>query len=126
MLAAQFAVTAVRHVQLDVFVAPDPTGTFALWAMIVLPPTLVLCGVSFLLGTLYPRRATLITLSILVAWFITANVLGRTAPVCQSCAYARDGFETACSDHERSDRAPASAPAAPRQTGMARRARSRR
>jgi ABC-type Na+ efflux pump permease subunit len=89
MLAALLAVTMVRHlVQPDVFLAPDLPGILALWALIVLPPTLLLSGVSFMLGTLYPKRATFVKLAVLVAWFTLANLLGRTAPSCQQCAYA--------------------------------------
>jgi ABC-type Na+ efflux pump permease subunit len=89
MLAALLSVTVMRHqLQPDVFVAPYVPGILALWALIVLPPTILLTGVSFLFGTLYPRRATLVKLAVMVGWFILAQVLGRTAPQCQHCAYA--------------------------------------
>jgi hypothetical protein len=89
MLLALVAVAVARHLADPAsYLAPDLPGVVALWAAIVLPPTVLLCGLSFALGTLLPQRATLIKLGIMLSWFLAANITGRTAPRCQSCVAA--------------------------------------
>jgi ABC-type transport system involved in multi-copper enzyme maturation permease subunit len=89
MLLAIVAVAAVRYqAQPDIFLTPDLPGIVALWAAFVLPPTVLLCSVSFVLGTLLPRRSTLIKLTVMLSWFIIGNLAAHTAARCQDCAVA--------------------------------------
>jgi len=45
------------------------SSILAFWMLVVLPPTLLLSGLSFSLGALLPRRANLVTLGVILAWF---------------------------------------------------------
>lgn len=89
MLLAIVVVAALRHeAQPDIYLAPDLPGIVALWAAITLPPTVLLSSVSFALGTLLPRRTTIVQLAIMLAWFVGANIAGRIVTQCQDCAFA--------------------------------------
>jgi hypothetical protein len=88
MLLAIITVDGVRHlVHSDIYLIPDVPGIIALWAFIVLPATILLSSVAFMLGTLLPRLSTLIKLAIMLIWFVLANVTGRIVTQCQGCAY---------------------------------------
>jgi hypothetical protein len=89
MLLALVAVAAMRHLaQPDIYVVPDLPGITALWALIVLPPTVLISSTSFALGTTLPQRTTIVKLAIMLTWFISANITGRTVAQCQDCAFA--------------------------------------
>jgi hypothetical protein len=53
------------------FVNPalDVPGAIAIWAVITLPPTIVLGSLGFALGILLPRRSNLIKAGLVFAWF---------------------------------------------------------
>jgi len=89
MLLALITIAGARRLlQPDMYLAPDLFGIVALWALIVLPPTILLGSVSFALGTLLPLRTTIVKLAIMLAWFVGANIAGRTVTQCQDCAFA--------------------------------------
>ncbi|HEV2458002.1 MAG TPA: ABC transporter permease [Ktedonobacterales bacterium] len=70
MLVALVAVTALLHVaNAAVFPPVVLSSALAFWALVVLPPVLLLGGLSFALGALLPRRANLVKLGVLLAWF---------------------------------------------------------
>jgi hypothetical protein len=107
VLLAIFAETALRHlVQPDIYLPPDLPGFTAQWALIVLPPTMLLSGMSFAVGTLLPRLSNVIKLTIMLGWFVGGQILrwhavaGVTAqqaawdPTSESIAYAQttEGF----------------------------------
>lgn len=88
LLALVTIAGARRLLQPDMYVAPDLPGIVALWAFIVLPPTILLSSVSFALGTLLPRRTAIVQLAIMLTWFVGANIAGRIVTQCQDCAFA--------------------------------------
>jgi ABC-type transport system involved in multi-copper enzyme maturation permease subunit len=102
VLLAIFAQAALAHlVQPDVYLSPDLPGFIAQWALIVLPPTILLGGISFSLGTLWPRSSSIIKLTVMLGWFVSGQMLrwhavaGVTAqqaawdPTSESIAYAQ-------------------------------------
>jgi hypothetical protein len=53
---------------------PATAAIMAIWAVSVLPATVLISGVSFALGTLWPRQTNLIKVGVLIGW-----LLGSTA-----------------------------------------------
>ncbi len=86
VLLAIFAQAALRHVaQPDIYLSPDLPGFTAQWALIVLPPTMLLSSISFAAGTLLPRPSNIIKLTIMLGWFVQA----AWDPTSESIAYAQ-------------------------------------
>src|SRR5262249_4230843 len=75
LLAICVTALAQHALQPSIHAAPDLPGTVAVWAIIVLPPTIVLGSFSFALGTLWPRRSNVIKLGVLLTWFATGVML---------------------------------------------------
>ncbi|HEX9412488.1 MAG TPA: ABC transporter permease [Ktedonobacterales bacterium] len=50
-------------------------SVIAIWALIVLPPMVLLSGFSCALGTLLPRRSNLIKVGVLLAWLVGGESL---------------------------------------------------
>jgi hypothetical protein len=48
--------------------SPSLGNTLVVWAIVILPATILLTGVGFTLGTLWPRRSTTMMLGMLVVW----------------------------------------------------------
>ncbi|HLY31640.1 MAG TPA: hypothetical protein VKQ36_11465 [Ktedonobacterales bacterium] len=69
----------MRLFQPDIVLTPDFRGILFLWAVIFLPPVLIISGVSFGLGTLFPRFSNLIKVVMLLGWFLDRPLLGRFA-----------------------------------------------
>jgi ABC-type transport system involved in multi-copper enzyme maturation permease subunit len=66
----------VQHgVQPDTYPALDLPATLAIWALIVLPPAILLSGLSFALGTLLPQRTNIVKVGIVFCWFVGGNFL---------------------------------------------------
>ncbi len=65
------------HVQPDLVLAPDLRGILFLWAVLFLPPVLILSGISFGLGTLYPSLSNLIKVAVLLLWFLDRPIISR-------------------------------------------------
>lgn len=69
-------VTVVLHgSQPSVYPALNVPAALAIWAIVTLPATVLLGSVSFALGTLLPRRSTLVKVSVVLAWFICGWIL---------------------------------------------------
>jgi ABC-type transport system involved in multi-copper enzyme maturation permease subunit len=77
LLLLAICVTAVAQHVLQPSIHPslELPGTVAIWAVIVLPPAVVLGSFSFALGTLLPQCSNLIKLGVLLAWFATGVML---------------------------------------------------
>lgn len=71
------AALGMRQFQPDVVLAPDLPGIILLWAVLFLPPVLILSGISFGLGTLWPRLSLLIKLAVLLLWFLDRPIISR-------------------------------------------------
>jgi hypothetical protein len=50
-------------------------SVIAIWALIVLPPAVLLSGFSFALGTLLPRRSNLVKVGVLLSWLVGGESL---------------------------------------------------
>jgi hypothetical protein len=49
---------------------PGFVDSLVVWAIVILPATILLTGVGFTLGTLWPRRSTTTRLGLLVVWVV--------------------------------------------------------
>ena len=94
LLLLAICVTAVAQHVLQPSIHPslDLPGTVAIWAVIVLPPTIVLGSFSFALGTLLPRRSNLIKLGVLLVWFATGVMLPQYMQYLLELQAPRDKF----------------------------------
>jgi len=55
--------------------APNVGAVLLLWGGMVVPAVVLVSNVSFVLGTLFPRRANLVKIVILVMWIVAAVIL---------------------------------------------------
>jgi len=76
VLLAIIIVNLGRHqIQPDLYLTPDIRGIIVLWAIILLPQSIILCSISFALGTLWPRLSTLIKVALISGWFLTGPIM---------------------------------------------------
>ncbi|MFI5268633.1 MAG: ABC transporter permease [Chloroflexota bacterium] len=68
LLLAAFLVNSGLHLSQPGYPAPDLAALMAAWAITVLPGAVLLGSASFALGTLWPRRATILKLGVLIVW----------------------------------------------------------
>ena len=88
LLAAYFVLGAGWHLIVPAYPLPEIGSVTLLWVSIVMPATVLLSSLSFALGTLFPRQATLVKVIVLLGWlvsvlmlpFITNLRVGRTPP----------------------------------------------
>jgi hypothetical protein len=73
-LAAQLAVHATQ----PAFPTPDVRALLALWGLLVVPAGVLLAGVSFLAGTLAPRRGMVVKIGVVLVWIALAAVVDLT------------------------------------------------
>jgi ABC-type transport system involved in multi-copper enzyme maturation permease subunit len=94
LLLLAICVTALAQYVLQPNIHPslDLPGTVAIWAVIVLPPTIVLGSFSFALGALLPRRSNLIKLGVLLTWFATGVMLPQYMQYLIQLQAPRDKF----------------------------------
>ena len=59
--------------------APRVGPVLAFWAALALPAIALVGSISFVLGTLLPRRATLVKIGVMVGWFIWAMIVNARA-----------------------------------------------
>lgn len=71
------AALGMRQFQPDVVLPLDLPGIILLWAALFLPPVLILSGISFGLGTLWPRLSLLIKLAVLLLWFLDRPIISK-------------------------------------------------
>jgi ABC-type transport system involved in multi-copper enzyme maturation permease subunit len=70
ILVAIVVVTAILHLlNANEYPPVALANIIAVWALVVLPPVLLLSGLSFALGTLLPSWSTQVKLTILLTWF---------------------------------------------------------
>jgi ABC-type transport system involved in multi-copper enzyme maturation permease subunit len=70
-LAAQLLVHAAQ----SDFPAPDVRSLMTLWALLVIPAGILVAGVSFLAGTLAPRRGMVVKIGVVLVWIALAAVV---------------------------------------------------
>ena len=80
LLLATVLVNNGLHATNAAYPAPDLAALLAVWALTVLPGAFLLGSASFALGTLWPRRATVLKLVVLVVWVALFIVDPRSLP----------------------------------------------
>jgi len=79
MALAYLLMGFVLHQRNAVYPLPAPGNVLVVWLVLVLPATLLIAGLGFSLGTLFPRRARVMVLGLLIAWmllFTVGDILG--------------------------------------------------
>lgn len=75
LLALLVLSVALHLKQADYFPALDLPGALAIWAAVVLPPTILLSSLCFALGALFPRHSNLVKAGAVFAWFMVGLIL---------------------------------------------------
>jgi len=77
LLAAILGMGGLLHLTVTDYPAPQIGNLLLLWVGMVVPATVLVSSLSFALGTLLPRQATLVKIVILVGWIMGGVVLPR-------------------------------------------------
>lgn len=75
MLVAILFMGFFYHLTERNYLVPQVGAAFGLWAVAILPTTILISSLSFALGTLIPRHANLAALGVIVAWYLPVFVL---------------------------------------------------
>lgn len=77
LLAIMLIMALATHLALggEDYPAPQIGLILAVWAILVLPLVLFVSSITFALGTLLPRRTNMITIGVIVLWFLIALIL---------------------------------------------------
>jgi ABC-type transport system involved in multi-copper enzyme maturation permease subunit len=75
MLLAILLMGLTLHFTDRAYLVPQIDAAFSLWAVAILPMTVLISSLSFALGTLLPRHANLAALGTIVAWYLPTLVL---------------------------------------------------
>ena len=77
-LAGTLTAQELVHATRPAFPAPDVASLLAVWALLVVPAGVLLAGVSFLAGTLAPRRGMVVKIAVVLVWIALAAVVDLT------------------------------------------------
>jgi ABC-type transport system involved in multi-copper enzyme maturation permease subunit len=75
MLGAILGMGAIFHLTIPNYPLPPTNGVIMLWIGMVLPATVLISSLSFMLGTLFSRQANLVKIALLVVWIILTFVI---------------------------------------------------
>jgi ABC-type transport system involved in multi-copper enzyme maturation permease subunit len=75
MLSIILLMGLALHLTERAYLAPQFDVALSLWAVAILPTTVLISSLSFALGTLLPRHANLAALGVIVAWYLPTLVL---------------------------------------------------
>ncbi len=75
LLVAIVGLGLLRHLTDSTYPSPELGPVLLLWVGMVVTATVLVSSLSFALGTLFPRQATLVKVVILLAWFVVAFIL---------------------------------------------------
>ena len=75
MLVAILLMGFLFHLIEPNYLAPQVDAVLGIWAVAILPMTILISSLSFALGTLIPRHANLAALGVVVAWYLPTLVL---------------------------------------------------
>jgi ABC-type transport system involved in multi-copper enzyme maturation permease subunit len=75
MLTAILLMGFILHLTERAYLTPQLDAALSLWAIAILPTTVLVSSLSFALGTLLPRHANLAALGVIVAWYLPTLVL---------------------------------------------------
>jgi ABC-type transport system involved in multi-copper enzyme maturation permease subunit len=79
LLSAYLVLGVLWHLVDSAYPLPAIGGVLLLWVGMVVPATVLLSSLSFALGTVLPRQATLIKIVLLLGWFVGAFILPAVA-----------------------------------------------
>jgi len=74
MLLAVLLMGSFLHLRNAVYPQPILGNLISAWGLIVIPPTLLIAGIGFSLGTLWPRKTRTIMLGIVITWVLFYTV----------------------------------------------------
>jgi hypothetical protein len=74
MLLAALAMGSILHLRNAIYPQPALSNLVTVWGLVVIPPTILISGLGFSLGTLWPRRSRMIELGILIGWILFYTV----------------------------------------------------
>jgi ABC-2 family transporter protein len=74
-LAAFLLMGLILHLAERNYLAPQIDVALSLWAVAILPTTVLISSLSFALGTLLPRRASVAALGVVIIWVLPTIVL---------------------------------------------------
>lgn len=80
LLVATAGTALTLHAMHPDYPMPDLGALLGVWVIALIPATVLLSGVSFTLGTMFPRYASLLKLAVIVGWFMLfflSDVLDR-------------------------------------------------
>ena len=84
LLASILGMGGLLHLTVADYPLPQISAVLLLWVGMVVPATVLVSSFGFALGTLLPRRTTLVKIVILVGWIVGAVILpkglGNTTP----------------------------------------------
>jgi ABC-type transport system involved in multi-copper enzyme maturation permease subunit len=84
LLAAILGMGGLLHLTIPAYPLPQISAVLLLWVGMVVSATVLVSSFGFALGTLLPRRTTLVKIVILVGWIVGAVILprglGKTIP----------------------------------------------
>jgi hypothetical protein len=66
---------ALLHLTTPLYPLPQIGAALLLWGGLIVPATVLVSGLSFSLGTVFPRRSTLVKIVIMVGWVACAEIL---------------------------------------------------
>jgi ABC-type transport system involved in multi-copper enzyme maturation permease subunit len=75
LLCATLLMGWLLHLTVPLYPAPQTEAVFSLWGGLVVPATILVSSLSFVLGTLFPRQSTLIKIAVLAVWTVGAEIL---------------------------------------------------
>jgi ABC-type transport system involved in multi-copper enzyme maturation permease subunit len=79
LLAAYLVLGVLWHLVNPAYPLPAVGGVLLLWVGMVVPATVLLSSLSFALGTVLPRQATLVKIAVLLGWFVGVLILPAIA-----------------------------------------------
>lgn len=75
LLAAILGMGLLQHLTIPAYPTPQVDAVLLLWVSMVVPATVLVSSLSFILSTLLPNLTSVIKVSILVGWVVGAEVL---------------------------------------------------
>jgi ABC-type transport system involved in multi-copper enzyme maturation permease subunit len=75
LLVAILGMGLLLHLNMSGYPQPQPGVVLLLWASLVVPATILVSSISFVIGTVFPQQTTLAKIVIMLAWFIGAVIL---------------------------------------------------
>ncbi len=74
MVVAAWLMGTILHLRNGFYPQPTWPNLITAWGLVVIPATILIAGLGFSLGTLWPQRTRLIMLGLLIAWLLFFTV----------------------------------------------------